>query len=215
MIFEPSEENFIRLLPSYLTDLEKGRLLKALEQFKEDKGKAWNSKFNTNFYTHRKYDFFLQGDLIRQVRYAVWNKDKKCFDKIYLDAMILSNTCDLDLSNGRNIPKEVVLAPIVRYSQYTQKLSERLGVKDLSTNLHESIKGQVYSSLLYLPTTPYTNEDFICHLDKAFWFPTEELNSYLPEIDQNRIASLDYFGYYLFLVKLSYHFCRLPEEKQR
>ncbi len=72
--------------------------------------------------------------------------------------------------------------------------------------------------LRFLPTY-LTNEenpiDYICHLDKAFWFPTEELHSYLSDIEQTRIASLDYFGYYLFLVKLSYHFCRLPEEKQR
>ena len=60
-----------------------------------------------------------------------------------------------------------------------------------------------------------TGKEYFCHLDKAFWFPTEELNAYQKDIDQTRIASLDYFGYYLFLVKLSYHFCRLPEEKQR
>ncbi len=84
----------------------------------------------------------------------------------------------------------------------------------------QGIKSQTISNIFYLPPNPDNRKEYICHLDKAFWFPTEELNSYLPAPDsylgeETRICSLDYFGYYLFLVKLSYHFCRLPEEKQR
>jgi hypothetical protein len=80
---------------------------------------------------------------------------------------------------------------------------------------HHCIKTQTYSNVFYLPIHPSTHQDFVCFFDNAFWFPTEELTAYLPNIEQIRLQSLDYFGYYLFLVKLSYHFCRLPEEKQR
>jgi hypothetical protein len=153
--------------------------------------------------------------LLRQIRYPSWNKQDKTFDKVYINALVLSNTCDLDISNDRSITKELVLAPIVEYDQFIEKLAIRLGKKIVPTALEESIKAQTYSSLFYLPKTLINLTDYICHLDKAFWFPAEELNSYLPDIAQTRIASLDYFGYYLFLVKLSYHFCRLPEEKQR
>jgi hypothetical protein len=134
---------------------------------------------------------------------------------VYINALVLSNTCDLDITNDRNITKEVVLAPITEYSQYIKKLAMRLGKTEVPFALDESIKAQTYSSLFYLPKTLINPIDYVCHLDKAFWFPTEELHSYLSDIQQTRIASLDYFGYYLFLVKLSYHFCRLPEEKQR
>ncbi len=215
MPFEPTPEEFLRLLPTYLTSEEKGRLTKALEQFKAEKGKAWSSKLITNFYSARQFGFFLQGDLLRQVRFPVWNKQNKSFDKIYLNAIILSNTCDLDLSNDRNIPKEIVLAPVTEYRRYLEKLAIRLVSSEVPASLKEAIKAQTFSSLLYLPPVSGTGDDYVCHLDKAFWFPTEELNSYLPDLAQTRIASLDYFGYYLFLVKLSYHFCRLPEEKQR
>ena len=95
--------------------------------------------------------------------------------------------------------------------QYVAEISNEQGLEAMVN----TIKSQTTSNILYLPPNLVNGKDYICHLDKAFWFPTEELNSYISDIAQTRIASLDYFGYYLFLVKLSYHFCRLPEEKQR
>jgi hypothetical protein len=217
------------LFPDYLTATEKGRLLQALEQFKDafTKGK-WNSKVYSHFYppstalknfilktyvpeSEQPSEYFLQGDLIQEIRYPNWNSESKNFERTYTDALILSNTCDLDLSNLRKAHKQVVLAPIVEMSQYVEEISD----KQESQQMVKSIKSQTTSNILYLPPNLVNGKDYICHLDKAFWFPTEELNSYIPDIAQTRIASLDYFGYYLFLVKLSYHFCRLPEEKQR
>jgi hypothetical protein len=200
------------LFPDYLTATEKGRLLQALEQFKDahTKGK-WNSKNYSHFYTSSADNYFLQGDLIREIRYPDWNREGKVFERTYTDALILSNTCDLDLNNARKEHKQVILAPIIEMDQYIEEIADEQELE----RMKKSVKSQTISNILYLPPNLVGGKDYICHLDKAFWFPTEELNSYLPEIAQNRIASLDYFGYYLFLVKLSYHFCRLPEEKQR
>ena len=94
------------LFPTYLTTTEKGRLLHALEQFKEvnDKSK-WNSKLYTHFYASSQYNYFLQGDLLREIRYPDFNKTDRSFERTYTDALILSNTCDLDVSNLRKIAK--------------------------------------------------------------------------------------------------------------
>ena len=200
------------LFPDYLTATEKGRLLQALEQFKDAHAKGkWNSKNYSHFYTASTDNYFLQGDLIREIRYPDWNRESKVFERTYTDALILSNTCDLDLNNARKEHKQVVLAPIIEMDQYMEEITDEQELE----RMKKSVKSQVISNILYLPPNLVSGKDYICHLDKAFWFPTEELNSYLPEIEQTRVASLDYFGYYLFLVKLSYHFCRLPEEKQR
>jgi ABC-type transporter Mla MlaB component len=201
------------LFPEYLTKTEKGRLLQALEQFKEDKTKnRWNSKIYSHFYAPVNYPYFLQGDLVREIRYPMWDYSDRTFKKTFTDAIILSNTCDLDISNLRKIHKQVILAPLLELQDYIDEMTQ------IEVNIEETlqnIKTQSTSNIIYLPSNLSNGKDYICHLDKAFWFPTEELNSYLAEIDKTRIASLDYFGYYLFLVKLSYHFCRLPEEKQR
>ena len=200
------------LFPTYLTTTEKGRLLHALEQFKEvnDKSK-WNSKLYTHFYASSQYNYFLQGDLLQEIRYPDFNKTDRSFERTYTDALILSNTCDLDVSNLRKIAKQVVFAPLLEMEQYLEAATNQ---KHLDETI-QGIKTQAISNILYLPPNPYNGKEYICHLDKAFWFPTDELNSYLSDMEQTRIASLDYFGYYLFLVKPSYHFCRLPEEKQR
>ncbi len=165
----------------------------------------------TNFYAPRHYDYFLQGDLVREIRYPNLNKHDKSFERTFTDALILSNTCDLDVSNLRKLHKQVVLAPLLELQQFVEESAGMDGFDEII----QGIKSQTASNIFYMPPNPGNGKEYICHLDKAFWFPTEELNSYLPDLDQTRIASLDYFGYYLFLVKLSYHFCRLPEEKQR
>ena len=58
-----------RLFPEYLTKSQKGRLLDALAQFKDaiDSGK-WSSKIYSSFYTSHQYDYFLQADLVREIR---------------------------------------------------------------------------------------------------------------------------------------------------
>jgi hypothetical protein len=202
-----------RLLPDYLSKAEKGRLLKALEQFQEQG--SWNNTSYAHFYLSRKPDYFLQGDLLRGIRQAIWNPITEEFQKIYAHALILSNTCDLDATNERVIPKDVVLAPLTPFSDFVEELSLLVTNKTKLATIIQGVKSQTYSNVFYLPSHPQSNQDFVCFFDNAFWFPTEELTAYLPNIEQIRLQSLDYFGYYLFLVKLSYHFCRLPEEKQR
>jgi hypothetical protein len=201
------------LFPEYLTKTEKGRLLQALEQFKDEKATSkWSTKTYSNFYAPANYPYFLQGDLVREIRYPNWNKAENIFQRTFTDAIIISNTCDLDLSNLRKAHKQVVLAPLLELEEYINELAI------FDVNIEETlqkIRTQSTSNILYLPPNLSNGKEYICHFDKAFWFPTEELNSYSTDIGITRIASLDYFGYYLFLVKLSYHFCRLPEEKQR
>ena len=142
MIFENTPDDFLRFLPTYLTNEEKGRLNQALEQFKEERGKIWSQKHTTHFYSQKKFDFFLQGDLLSQIRYPAWNKQDKTFDKVYVNAIILSNTCDLDLANDRAITKEVVLAPITEYPLFIKKLALRLGSDAVPKSLEDSIKAQ-------------------------------------------------------------------------
>jgi hypothetical protein len=62
-----------RLFPDYLTATEKRRLLQALEQFKDayTKGKC-HSKTYSHFYVSSADSYFLQGDLIREIRYTDW-----------------------------------------------------------------------------------------------------------------------------------------------
>jgi hypothetical protein len=211
-------ESFINLLPSYLTEAGKERLKESLKQFKGEEGKKllWSSKIYTDFYLNKNKDYFLQGDLVREMRFAEWDKNNRRYEKKYIDSIILSNTCDIDISDKqRTIDKQVLLAPIIPFSDFLDELRPTYGQQKIN-EIEQNVKDQLFSNVFYLPPTTNTdNKDYICSLDEIFWIPSDEFQTYLTNINQTRIISLDHFGIYLFVLKLSYHFCRLPEGEDR
>lgn len=230
-------DSFENILSPNLNIGGKGRLVSSLEQFKIDlkrfeqlnpeniipeKYKRWNPQYYNEFYLNNPEPFFYQGDLLREIRNVKWKlkntssgMSMEC-EKVYETALLLSNSCDISSDNNRSLnQKQALFAPVVELDKFESFLLEREVVKEKINSYILRIKNQFYSNILYLPTNPSTNKDYIAYLDKIFWFPTEELNSYLPDIKDTRIGTLDIFGHYLFIIKLSYHLNRLPEEPDR
>lgn len=199
-----------KILPPELTEQKKGRLQEGLNQFLKINNNK--DKYYTDFYLNSANPYFLQGDLIREIRFPVFNKSNRQYDKLYFDALLISNTCDVDDSNKRNVPKQAILAKLIPFDSFIESLDD-IGVED-AANIITQIKNQQFSNVFYLPITK-TREEYIAYFDDLSVIEIEELNALKDEININRIGSLDYFGYYLFIFKLSYHFCRLPEETQR
>jgi hypothetical protein len=110
------------------------------------------------------------------------------------------------------IPKNVLIAKIVSIKDFEAALIS-FDVKNANEIL-TSLKNQEYTNLLYLPPD-HSGCEYVAALDEITWITVEELNSLREDIVSNRIAILDYFGYYLFIFKLSFHLCRLPEETDR
>jgi hypothetical protein len=200
-----------KILPPEFTDQTKSRLRDGLSQF--HKSNLNNDKYYTEFYLSNCNSYFLQGDLIKELRFPVFNPDNRQYEKLYYDALIISNTCDIDDANKRNVPKNAVLAKVITFDSFVETLNELDNVESAAEILTQ-IKNQQFSNIIYLPPTK-NNIDYIAYLDDFSIIDIKELNVLKNDIDQNRIESLDYFGYYLFIFKLSYHFCRLPEETQR
>lgn len=230
MAFTDSFEN---LLSPNLSDEQKDKLANALNQFKidretlnqvdfkngdkiKDKDKDWSPKLYTDFYLPIEYNFFLQGDILDEIRYSSWNKSKRGYEKEYGKAILLSNSCDVSPENihGINI-KQALFAPVREYTGYIEYLKEHKLSDDQIKSFEYGIKSQMFSNLFYLPKNDNDKKEYIVWLDKIFWFPIDELNKYVEDIEQNRICSLDLFGHYLFIIKLSYHLSRLPESPDR
>ena len=203
-------EDLNAILPPELTEQRKGRLSEGLKQFSKDN--LSQERYYTDFYSTFSYPYFLQGDLIRQLRFPVFDFEIKEYKKKYYDAILLSNTCDVDVNNVRNIPKKAVLAKVIPLDYFVSALSE-LDIKN-ATSILTQVKNQMYSNLLYLPKTK-DGVDYIAYFDEISIIGVDELNSLKDDMKDNRIATLDFFGYYLFIFKLSFNFCRLPEETQR
>ncbi len=209
-----SETDWNKLLPPYLTEPDKARLKIALMQFKKEN---YNGTIAYNdFYAKYGVPYFIQADIIEQVRISSWNSTADKYDKKFVNAIILSNSCDISFDNTRTLNnKQCLFAPIVLLNSYLAKLRSN-GYEEDKLRQHTSeIKGQLVTNLFYLPSGIGGPNDYIALLDQVFWFPVSEIENWISEIDKRRPTSLNQFGFYLFILKLSYHLCRLPEEQDR
>src|SRR5205085_1763072 len=101
---EFGDDYFQNLLPSYLTETESGRLKDALKQFlPEHRGR--DIDYN-DFYRNYQNNYFLQADSIREIRFPFWNPEITSYEKLYTDALIISNTCDISIDNTREYNKK-------------------------------------------------------------------------------------------------------------
>jgi hypothetical protein len=208
------DDKFELILPNYLVDPDKSRLRDALKQFiPEEKRNEINY---SNFYRNYQHAYFMQSDLIKEIRVAKWDDESASYKKGYTDAIIISNTCDISFENKQELNvKQCLFAPLIDFNLYLEDLKQagynQERIKKFSTN----VKAQLRTNIFYLPLHFREEKEYIVLLDNVFWFPTSELNSYINNIEENRITSLTHFGFYLFILKLSYHLCRLPEQCDR
>lgn len=181
-------------IPHYLTQEAKEGLVKALKDFPE----------KMNYYTTEHTDELLQGD--------GWNSldiiDVETAKQKSIKGIILSNSCDISSENTRDIPVRIVFAPIIPLSQY-EALLEKNGI-DLAkiTSKVSSIKKQQVTSLFYLPKGGYLESDHIALLDDLHSLPVRR---FCKKTDKKKQFTLSQAGFYLFLFKLSIHFCRFHE----
>ncbi|ABG57529.1 hypothetical protein [Cytophaga hutchinsonii] len=195
------------LLPKELTEQGKNRLVNALKQFTGEN----SDKIYTDFYTASPHEYFLQGDLVREIRFPDWNDKTAEFEKVYYDVILLSNTCDMDDNNTRDIPKKVMVAKVIKLSAFIECIDTAI-VKEVD-QLIKAVKSQHYTNLFYLPGED--GEEYIAYLDDVSTIYVEELAEMKNELSENRVSILGQFGYYLFILKLSFHLHRLPEQTHR
>lgn len=202
-------ENISELMPSYLSDATRKQLEFDLRNF------LANEKLTQDPFTTFKNDFFLQGDIIRNVNYPSWSNQEKQFKKISLPrCIILSNTCDIDVKNKRSIPIDCLLAPIISLEKYENLLYENGYKKERVDQFILSLKKYQITNLFHLPIDengayePH-GKGYIVTLDKAFSLPRNLLDV------KQHMRSLNQFFSYLFTFQLSLHLCRFHDKVDR
>lgn len=201
-------DNIKVFLPKYLSDDSEKALVKAIRDFP--------SCENKSFYTDRLKDqsIIFQGDGIDD--FPIFNVPKDLNDQIdrkTTSAIILSNTCDLDLQNKRYFASNIVYAPIVLLSRYKEILiSENKSATQINTHF-DSIRNQEITQIFFLPSCLSKVEESIVFLDKVFNLPNSFFNR--SNIGSLRRFTLSDFGSYLFLFKLSLHFTRIQDRVDR
>lgn len=185
-------------IPSYLTQDAKEGLAKALESFPK----------NTNYYTSRYSEELLQGDGWSSLELLRFEDGQRKPVK----GILLSNSCDIAPENRRDLPARAVFAPIIPFSRYLQLLTEAGIDPEKIKAKSVAIREQRITTLLFLPKGAVLNDDYIAHLDDLHTIP---LASFLAKTDRQKLFTLSQVGFYIFILKLSIHFCRFHENLAR
>lgn len=184
--------------PSYLTEERKKGLLSALKQLPLQKP----------YYATLSDPEPLQGDGwsgLQILRFEDASRTR-------IMGIVITNSCDLAADNFRLVPSKLIFAPLISLSGYLSVL-ERGGVaKNRIVQHADDIRAQAVNSLFFLPAKNDLAEDHVALLFDLYTIPTA---AFIQDEAKRRVFRLSDIGFYLFVFKLSIHFCRLHENIDR
>ena len=185
-------------IPYYLSQRAKENLATALDRFPRQ----------INYYTDLYKEEFLQGDCWTSVEILRFEDGTKKL----IQALLLSNSCDVAPENKRDLPTKLSFASMVKLERYVDLLKNAgLDQKQIATKVI-AIKEQKVTSLVYFPKGAALEEDYIALLDDIHTVPSQ---AFINRNEKIKVFALSNVGFYLFVLKLSVHFCRLHEEVVR
>lgn len=185
-------------IPYYLSQRAKENLAKALDRFPRQ----------IDYYTGLYKEDFLQGDCWTSVDVFRFEDGAKKS----IRALLISNSCDVAPENKRDLPTKLSFASMVKLDRYIDLLKNAgLDEKQIETKVM-AIKEQRVTSLVYFPKGAELEEDYVALLDDIHTVPSR---AFVARNEKTKLFALSNVGFYLFVLKLSVHFCRLHEEVVR
>jgi hypothetical protein len=193
-----SLEAIERNIPYYLTEDAKQGLVKALNAFPKD----------ITYYTLHRSDDLLQGDC--WTKFHLFNFATG--ERATVRGIVLSNSCDVSPDNPRDFPPKIVFAPLMRLKDFTNLLKCTSVKQSKIDSIVASIRNQHITNIFYLPSGAVLDDEYIARLDDLHSMPVKY---FIDQIDKRKLCTLSTVGFYLFLFKLSVHFCRFKDEVDR
>lgn len=196
-------EEIKKYLPQYLSDT-------SLQQLKEELAKFPTDGTKDTVYTSvlSEANYLLQGDGVAEMNYV----DFPNTNVGHVNAILMSNTCDMSTDNKRMNPCRIMYAPILNFAKYEEKLRRDFPIERANNHLKD-IKAQQISQILYLPKGGKLQYDGIVFFDRAISIPLSEET--VERMCNKKLFTLSNFGLYLFLFKMSFHFTRIQEKIDR
>lgn len=186
-------------LPSYLSPANKEQLFAELKSFPS----------NTNYYLKNSSEItdLFQGDGWQGL--VVTNFHTR--EQKAVTGILISNTCDLDSANQRDLPVRILFAPIIGMDRM-RAMYQAVGKSDAQiAQLLHSIRTQEVTNIFYLPTSPSGIGESIVLLDDIHQHPRDHFLA----SERRGVFRLSQFGFYIFLLKLSIHLTRFNEGVER
>ena len=150
----------------------------------------------------------LQGDGWRGFQLFIFESG----ERRSVRGVVLSNSCDVDPENPRDVPARVIFAPLVKLSAY-EALLAKSGIDAAKVQAKiTSIRAQKTTNVFFLPASGTLAEDHVVRLDEAHSMPVA---AHIGSADREKLFTLSNTGFYMLVLKLSVHFCRLQERVNR
>jgi hypothetical protein len=185
-------------LPKYLSPETEQKLLEDLSEFP--------SNIDERMYTNLESEIIFQGDCIKNLLIISLPNT----ETMKTNSIIISNTCDIDVSNKRKFSSNIIYTPLIKLEKYKELLISYNIYSETSIKNHiEDIKKQRITQIFYLPPSEKINEENIVFFDRVCSCDNRYLKR--SNISEIRLFSLSQYGFYLFLFKLSIHFTRMYE----
>ncbi len=193
-----------KYLPKYLSESSEHNLFDNLRDFPQN--------IDTRLYASRNLDdkIIYQGDGVEG--FLIINLPDRTTKEAKV--VILSNTCDIDISNVRLYSSSICYSPILNLDKYVQKLESKSSASvDRINQFKESVRKQRISQIFFLPKGGKLLSDSFVFFDKINNCDTNSIKR--ETLKERRLFTLSNYGFYLFLFKLSIHFTRIREEVDR
>lgn len=197
-------DTLIQQIPYYLTVEDQKVLLKELTAI----SRGGTAEYLLGTEEDSFQEVMLQGDGWRGFQLFLFETG----DRRTVRGIVLSNSCDVDPQNKRDVPARVIFAPLVKLATFKVLLeangisTERIAAKIAA------IKAQKTSNIFYLPAGDVLQEDYIVRFDDAHNMPAA---AHAKSGEREKLFTLSNTGFYMLVLKLSVHFCRLQEKVNR
>jgi hypothetical protein len=197
-------ESLQQQIPYYLTAEDRQVLVDELKAI----SKGGTANYLLSPYNDAFRNDMLQGDGWRAFQLFVFDTG----ERRRVQGLVLSNSCDVEPGNARDIPARVIFAPLVKLSVYEgllrgsgidpQRIDEKIA----------SIKAQKTTNMFFLPAGGPLADDHVVRLDDAHSMPAA---MHAKSEGREKLFTLSNTGFYMLVLKLSVHFCRLHEKVNR
>ena len=134
------DEDIKRYLPQYLSDTDLGQLKEELAKFTE-----YGTKDTIYTIALNGANYFLQGDGINKMPYLNFPNT----DVHLVDAILMSNTCDMSTENKRLNKCRIMYAPIIRYDKYAAMLEKSSISATRIVNHLEDISSEGFPNIIF------------------------------------------------------------------
>jgi hypothetical protein len=197
-------ETLIQQIPYYLTAEDQKVLLDELKAI----SCGGTAKYLLSTYQDSFKEMMLQGDGWRGFQLFLFETG----ERRSVRGVVLSNSCDVDPNNPREVPARVIFAPLVKLAVFKALLNTSGIGADRVADKIAAIKAQKTSNIFYLPADGVLEEDYVVRFDDAHNMPVA---AHTVSSDREKLFTLSNTGFYMLVFKLSVHFCRFQEKVNR